>query len=78
MPEAQWLTCQKSNCAQLESARVNGVAAARWHWHSKNGPNRSETQKKRANARLTGAHKAVPKRCGVSASALNLQLDLGP
>jgi hypothetical protein len=29
-------------------------------------------------ARLTGAHKAYPERCGVSASALNLQLDLGP
>ena len=27
------------------------------------------------NARLTGAHKAYPKRCGVWASALNLQLD---
>jgi hypothetical protein len=29
------------------------------------------------NARLTGAHKAYPERCGVSASALNLQLELG-
>jgi hypothetical protein len=26
------------------------------------------------NARLTGAHKAYPERCGVSASVLNLQL----
>jgi hypothetical protein len=32
---------------------------------------------KRPNARLTGAHKAYPERCGVSASALNLQLELG-
>jgi len=53
-----WASCQKSSLAKLESSRVNGIAQARWRWHSKNGPSRSDAQKKRANAPVNWQQRA--------------------
>jgi len=46
-----WPSCQKSSLAKLERSRVNGATEAWLRWRSKDGPSRSDAQKKRANAR---------------------------
>jgi len=50
-----WTSCQKSSRAKLDDSRVSGATEAKGDGGSKNGPSRSDAQKKRANARLTGA-----------------------
>ena len=63
-----WTSCQKSSRAKLDDSRVSGATEAKGDGGSKNGPSRSDAQKKRANAQVNR------QKCGAFLSVLNLQL----